>query len=90
MVSQLQHDSKHDSKRDDTILIFDTLHKDMCFLKVNKVQRKTEVIIRFFSGINPKLTLRYVLTQKFKETYTYLGLDDEDKNTFTKTNTDST
>ena len=44
----------------------------------------------FFLGINPKLTLRYVLKKKIDDIYTWLDLDDDDMKALTKPISDTT
>jgi len=83
-ISQLKYSSKYEG----TTGIFDTLCDNLAFIKIQKFHSLTEASIRFFVGINPKLTLRNVLKKKIDEICTWLDLDDEDTKALTKTNTD--
>ena len=73
-LTQLKFGSKHD----DTTGIFDTLHDNLVFIKLNKFQSQIEANIGFFLEINPKLTLRKVLKKKIDEICTWLDLDNDD------------
>ena len=83
-VSQLKYGSKYDGITG----IFDTLRENLAFIKIQTFHSLTEASIRFFLGINPKLTLRNVLKKKIDEIFTWLDLDDEDTKELTETNPD--
>ena len=83
-VSQLKCCSKYDG----TTGIFDTLHENLAFIKLQKFHSLTEASIGFFLCINPKVTPRNVLKKKIDEICTWLDLDDEDTKALTKTNPD--
>ena len=59
-ISPLKYDSYANGNKD----IFDVLRKNSAFLRMRKYDSQTEASIRFFLGINPKLTLRKALKEK--------------------------
>ena len=85
-ISQLKYGSKYDG----TTGIFETLHENLAFIKLQKFHSLTEASIGFFLGINPKLTLRNSLKKKIDEIFPWLDLDDDDTKALTKTTSNDT
>ena len=82
-LSQIKYGSRYTSSGG----IIETLCAILAFLKTEKYNSQKEASIRFFLGVNPKLTLRKALKQKIDEICLWLDSDDEDTNTLIRETT---